>query len=264
MTYLPVHSRHPGRRIIIGAIVGAVVLLAILDFFVPYFLPAVAMSFARPFWRMEFSVLSGSLHSPDALLRENESLKRQVTEMQANAASVDAVMAENVELKALLGRASTTQLTLAAVLSRPPRLAYDELIIDVGTDQHIAVGDKVLAPGTILIGRVLDVYSQTARVRLFSSPGSSYDVQVGPSHIPATAHGRGGGQYEAALPRDAKVQEGDFVNSPSLNEKAFGIVRTVESDPTQPFETVLFAPPVNIYSLRWVLVDTRHTDEASK
>jgi hypothetical protein len=54
-----------------------------------------------------------------------------------------------------------------------------------------------------------------------------------------------------------KVSEGDMVMSPTLNDKAFGVVTGVLSDPTQPFETVLFAPPVNVYQLRWVLVDVK-------
>ena len=80
---------------------------------------------------------------------------------------------------------------------------------------------------------------------------------IGTERAAAVAVGRGGGQYEAQLSRDVKVVEGDVVVSPSLNDKAFGIVTGVLSDPTQPFETVLFAPPVNVYQLRWVLVNVK-------
>jgi len=90
---------------------------------------------------------------------------------------------------------------------------------------------------------------------LFSSPGEKYQVMIGSSHAPISAVGRGGGQYQAQISRDAHVSEGDIVNSPGLNDAPFGIVTAVLSDPAQPFQTVLFAPPVNVYQLRWVLVD---------
>jgi cell shape-determining protein MreC len=155
----------------------------------------------------------------------------------------------------LMGRASTTPYILAAVLKHPPRAAYDELIIDAGLDAGFSVGNNVYAVGDLLIGRVFQVLGQTSKVRLFSSPGGTYPVMIGPDHAPATAIGRGGGQYAAELPRDIKVSEGDFVVVPSLNAKPFGVVTSISADPAEPFETILFAPPVNVYSLRWVLVD---------
>jgi cell shape-determining protein MreC len=184
--------------------------------------------------------------------------------------SVRAIELENNELKKILGRdvvlsttsASVTRRgeTLAAVLRRPPLLPYDELVIDVGGDDGIVAGDTVYAPGKVLIGRVESVRGSTARVILYSSPGKQYEVMIGPQHIPTTARGRGGGQYEAEVARDLSVTEGDFVEVPSLEDRPFGIVTTVMSDPTQPFKTILFAPSVNVYQLRWVIVK-KHRNE---
>lgn len=143
---------------------------------------------------------------------------------------------------------------LAAVLKHPPLSPYDELIIDIGHDYNLSTSSQVYASGDILIGHVVDVLNTTAKVKLFSSSNEKYEVLIGPNHTPATAIGRGGGQYEAQVSRETSVKEGDFVLNPSLNDKPFGIVSAVLQDPTQPFETVLFAPPVNIYQLRWVLV----------
>lgn len=143
---------------------------------------------------------------------------------------------------------------LAAVLQRPPFSPYDELIIDIGHDYNLSTSSMVYVSGGILIGRVVDVLNTTAKVKLFSSPNEKYEVLVGTSHTPATAIGRGGGQYETNVSRDTVVKEGDFVLNSALNDKPFGIVSAVLLDPTLPFETILFAPPVNIYQLRWVLV----------
>lgn len=256
MTYLARHSRPADRRrkAVIYACVAVVALIAVFQFFLPHFLPGLWTSLARPFWREEFAVGSGALSSPERLLSENEDLKRQLADDQARLQSVNATQDENDQLKAILGRASTTPYTLAAVLKRPPYSPYDELVIDVGKDHNLSTSSLVYAPGNVLIGRVTDVMSQTAKVVLLSSPGQQYQVLIGSAHTPATATGRGGGQYQASVSRDAKVQEGDYVSDPSLNDRVFGIVTSVLSDPADPFATVLFAPPVNLYQLRWVLI----------
>jgi cell shape-determining protein MreC len=253
--------------------------------FTPHLFPSIFTAIARPFWRLEFSIESGALKSPETLLNENEALTSQLADAQVRLDTIGAIESENSELKALLGRDTTVSATisnsststlstnstnsktssksiqrnvetriLAAVLKRPPFSPYDELIIDIGNDYKLSTSSTVYADGGVLIGRVIDVLSTTAKVKLFSSPNEKYEVLVGISHTPATAIGRGGGQYETNVSRDTVVKEGDFVFNSSLSDKPFGIVSAVLLDPTLPFETILFAPPVNVYKLKWVLV----------
>lgn len=258
MTYLvaQTNSRRKGgvRTAFIAGILLAV-LVGGVQILWPYFFPAVFMTVARPFWRMEFSVESGSLSSPESLLAENESLKRELADATVRLQSANALMAENTELKDTLGRASTTPRILAAVLRRPPLAFHDELVIDAGMDHGFAVGDLVYAPGEVLVGYVSSVLGNTSLVTLFSSPGEKYDVEVGTTHAPATANGEGGGQYSAALPRTVPVVEGDAILVPSIESIPFATVSAVIADPSSAFQKILFAPPVNVYELRWVLVD---------
>ncbi len=277
MTYLQTHKR-PYQRLkqtISLIVVFIILIIIVIQLTLPHVFPGLFTAIARPFWRTEFSIESGSLDAPEALLQEKESLLRKLSEAQVRIDTIQAIEQENAELKVLLGRepaasalasASTTptysktsteagkQGILAAVLKRPPFAAYDELIIDIGVDHELATTSLVYIPGDVLIGRVIDVLGTTAKVKLFSSSGESYSVFIGPTHSVATAVGRGGGQYEAQVSSDTVVEEGDFVLSSFLNDKPFGVVRAVLLDPTQPFKTILFAPPVNIYQLRWVLV----------
>ena len=139
---------------------------------------------------------------------------------------------------------------------RPPVAPYDEFIIDIGQDFNVAVNDSVYAPGNILIGHISEVLAHTSAVTLFSSPGQTFSVLVGSDAAPATAVGLGGGQYQAQLPRNIIVSVGDQVVVPSISTTPFGIVTSVTNDPTQAFETIMFAPPINLYQMRWVLVDT--------
>jgi cell shape-determining protein MreC len=266
MTYLKTTSRPRERRnrTLLGVGISVLIVVMIVHFFMPQFIPGIVTSLIRPFWRLEFAIHSGALRSEEALLVHNEELSRELADAEVRLETIRAIELENSELKGLLGRpltASSTDVShndgrvLAAVLERPPFAPYDELVIDIGTDLGMTVGDKVYAPGDVLIGRVASVLGKTSKVILFSSPGNQYQVMIGSGHVPATAIGRGGGQYEAEVARDVSVQEGDFVTVPSISNKPFGVVTRVLSDETQPFEVILFAPPVNVYQLRWVMIE---------
>lgn len=242
--------------------IGAIVVLAgLAQVAAPHLFPAVATAIAHPFWRTEFAIEQGALDSRETLLNENQSLLRQLDEARVRLETMGAIESENSQLKALLGRGTTTSPRnpgiLAAVLIKPPASAYDELIIDIGRDHALSTSSLVYAAGDVLIGRVVNVLGRTSMIKLFSSPGESYPILIGQTHAAAIAVGRGGGQYEAQLSRDTAVVEGDVVLNAGLNNRPFGIVSAVLLDPTQPFKMVLFAPPANLYQLRWVVVRNR-------
>ncbi len=255
-------SRRNGRQKVAAFIfIGSVLAFAVIQWLAPHFLPALFTSIARPFWRAEFSIESGSLKSPQELLAENEALRLRLVEAEIKLMTVGAVELENSELRTMLAvSSSSSQFMLAPVLTRPPFAPYDEFIIDGGIDRGFSVGDKVYAPGNILIGSIADALDRTSKVILFSSPDQTHQVLIGESNTPATAVGRGGGQYSAQVSREVKVIEGDFVTNPSLNDRPFGIVNSVLNEPAEPFQTVLFASPVNLYQLRWVLVEKARRD----
>ncbi len=255
MTYLAPHKKPYGMtKIIVIICLIILVIAASIQLLFPHFFPGLFSGITQPFWRMEFAIESGSLSSPSSLLSRNEELKRKLAEYDVRMQSILIVENENTELKSLLGRASSTLGILTAILKRPPVVPYDEFIIDGGTDLGFKVGDKILAPGNVLIGNIADVLPNTSKVTLLSSPGQKYEVLLGIQHTPITALGRGGGQYEAEVSKESKPKEGDIIIDPSQEDRAFGVVTGVISDPAEAFETVLFAPPLNVYQLRWVVV----------
>jgi cell shape-determining protein MreC len=279
-----------GQKIAAFFVIFFLILFVGLQFFVPHLLSGIFSSIATPFWQAEFAIGSGSLRSPGSLVAENEDLRRRLSDMEMRMGSILSVEKENEELKALFGITKTTpniigviserqifvnsssststpSLTgtnseerrasgkiLAPVLVRPPFAPYDEFVVSGGEDMGFAPGDRVYASEQVLIGTISEVLSRTSKVLLYSSPKQTHQVLVGSGNILATAVGRGGGQYSAELPRSAQVKEGDSVIVPSLWDKPFGIVNAVISDPAQPFVTVLFSPPVNIFQSRWVLI----------
>jgi hypothetical protein len=237
-----------------------------------------------PLWRMERSVSGTDFSAGRTDLSD-------LAEPQSSITSVTLLQQENVELKALLGRTSTAgTLILAAVLKAPPLSAYDSLVIDLGSDENVKTGDKVFALASPIvtvsttstaftttsttsspisststtevltpIGTVAETSAASSKVSLFSSPGMKYSVEIGPDHIPATAIAQGGGMFEVQLAQGAHVNVGDTITIPDIETLTFGMVGAIVNDPTQPYMNVFFQEPVNIYQLRWVLVESDQT-----
>jgi len=162
---------------------------------------------------------------------------------------------ENDNLKDLLGRKDAKQKTvLATVLVKPPQTPYDMLTIDIGADQNVKVGDKVMANANIYIGEVSEVMPRLAKVTLYSTPGRKLSVVLGESLVTMEAVGIGGGNFNIYIPREVEVKEGDVIVIPSITANVFGIVEKVNFKETDSFQTVLFKSPVNISELNFVEV----------
>jgi cell shape-determining protein MreC len=261
MTYIIKNRNNGYRKIILSVSIVFICLFIILQYFWPSFISSIFMTIARPYWRAEFAIESGSLHSIDSLLKENELLKQKIADDETKLAIVESVNSENAELRKLLQISSSTNSTLfvvAPVIKKPPFGIYDELIIDIGKDKGVSTTSLVYASDNVPIGRVVDVFSQTSKVILFSSPGQKHDVLLS-NKIPAVAIGRGGGQYEVSVPRGLNIALGDFVSYANLDVRPMGKIIYIDSNESLPFEKVLFSAPINIYELRWVTVGISKT-----
>lgn len=262
MSYIRTHRRPEEKRTraIVWSVVVAAVVIFLIQLAMPQAFPSLFGAIARPFWRTAFYAETGGFRSNASLLAENAELTRELADLRAGYASSTVAMLEsqNQDLLAIAGRATTTprHYVLGAVLARPSFVPYDMFVIDVGSADGITASSSVYSPEKILIGRIQDVQASQSKVLLFSSPRQTYTVSIGPGHIPATAVGQGGGQYRASVPHGSGVQIGDFVSDNSLSDRPFGVVTSVVTDPADPFDAVIFAPPVNIYQTRFVLIDT--------
>jgi cell shape-determining protein MreC len=165
------------------------------------------------------------------------------------------LQSENDVLKDLLGRKDVKLPTiLGAILNKPPFSPYDTLIIDVGVKDGVKVGDKIIANANVYIGEVSEVYPQTSKVILYSTPGQKLSVIVGANSITTEAVGMGGGNFNIFLPREEEIIEGDIINLPSITTNVFGIVEKVNFQDKDSFQTILFKSPVNISELNFVEV----------
>jgi cell shape-determining protein MreC len=210
--------------------------------------------------------------SKNSLYNENLELKSKIERDLGDRANYDSVVSENLSLKEILNRKGENRnLILASILAKPNQSVYDTLVIDIGTNHGIEVGNKVFALGNIPIGHVAEVAPGSSKVVLFSSSGETTQVVVmgKPEISPETSEalpnsignisleiiGRGGGNFEMILPRDAKLTKGDQVVLPGINPYVVGIVETIISDPRDSFQKALLIAPVNIQNLKFVEVE---------
>lgn len=191
----------------------------------------------------------------DSLFLENKELKSKIAESEADRANYQSVVAENAELKEILERKNEkANLMLSAILSKPNRSPYDTLVIDVGTEQGIQAGDMVFVLGNIPIGRVAEVYADSAKVVLFSSPGEKTQAVI-KDGVFMEIIGRGGGNFKMILPRDFVLQKGDTAVLPGIYPYVLAVVESIISDPRDPFAEALLVSPVNIQEFKFVEVE---------
>jgi cell shape-determining protein MreC len=198
----------------------------------------------------------------NSLLLENEDLKSKLNEEEARMANYNSILDENLKMKEIFGRLPAqagknpkANMILASILSKPNRSPYDTLVIDIGINSGIVFGQRVFALGNIPIGRIAEVYVNSAKVILFSNPGEKTEVIISGRDTFMQIVGRGGGNFEMSLPRDFVLEKGTEVVLPGITPYVVGIVQTIISDPRDAFQKALLASPVNIQELKFVEVE---------
>lgn len=238
----------------------ALIILFVLNAYPPEFLRPVTVAIASPFWQARdlaagiFQAMLFPFTDKKKLFEENAALKLELAKKNLALIALEDLVVENQELKELGGRELKESFVLAAVLNRPPVSSYDTLIIDAGSNEGIAVGDIVAVEKNSVIGEILSVAKDSATVSLYSTPNRETPVAVGLERAEAPARGRGAGNFEVRLPKGVAVEIGDAIILPGINHRPLGFVSKIETSPNDPFQTILFDLPINLNTLRFVMI----------
>ncbi|MEK7531975.1 MAG: rod shape-determining protein MreC [Patescibacteria group bacterium] len=197
-----------------------------------------------------------------ALLKENVALRDALRQKDLELYQYEA-LEKDIELrKEALEVGTSTDLVLANVLMRPPRSPYDTFIIDHGEESGIREGDEAIY-AKVVLGEVDQVYGNRSRIKLFSSSGREISIFIGEKKIEAVAVGKGGGNFEARLPRGVEIAKGDNVVFPNSHGGVFAVVEEIEAKASDTFQRVYFQNPVNISELRYIAIkkEVLHKEE---
>ena len=197
------------------------------------------------------------LQPPDDLVEEYKALLAENSRLQA-------LEDENVLLRELLDFQQTKQydLQVANILSRD-FLNQNLLIIDIGLDQGVVVGQAVIINQGIIIGKIIEVQSDSAVVRLLTDSSSKLAVSLINQDIVSglLTGSLGLGMDLQYIPQGQEVKKGDLVITANLNEDMpggliAGRVEEVEFSEEELFKTASVSPLVDYNTLFLVAVIT--------
>lgn len=143
-----------------------------------------------------WATVSGYFHSASQYAR----LEREVAVARVRLAEAQAVGEENRKLKALLGlrEGEVRPVATARLIGSTSSSARRFATLGVGSGQGVATGMPVRSP-LGLVGRVLEVGNNSARVLLVTDAESVVPVRRAKDGIPAFATGRGDGTLQLRL-----------------------------------------------------------------
>ena len=204
---------------------------------------------------------------------ENKSLKREVQQLRAGLAEELTTQAENDQLRAMLQfrkdhvfPKGITMVT-ARVINRSTSAWYSAALINAGSGDGVQVNDPVVN-GQGLVGRVTQVYANSAQVMLVTDQQSAVDAMIEPGD--ATGNGQGivtgsvtGDVTLNYVDKNEKVEVGQDVVTSGRNGSIFergipiGNVESVSSQEVEVYQSVAVKPFVDFRRLDLVMVVTR-------
>ncbi len=155
----------------------------------------------------------GYIYQYDKLVVENESLRSQLAEAQAQVRESAEALEENVRLRTLLGylEKNTTFVTESAMITSWDASNWvSAFTISKGTKQGIELGDCVITESGMLVGQVYELGPSWASVRSLIDVNMDAGVLVGDGSIPALLVG------DYALMQDGRCKLSYFTEDVTL------------------------------------------------
>lgn len=180
--------------------------------------------------------------SKQKILEQNEKLEIEIERLRVDNLRTRylADQLENILL------ADSDQNISATILDYGSLGSYDHIILNQGLNAGIDIGDTVIMAGSVVVGYISEVYSQTSRVTLYSDDTQLVNGILYPHNETLTALGNGGGNFIIETPREIEVEPGDIFFSLQNPGNIIAVVEYIEFDPRDPFKQVYMTYPINL------------------
>jgi len=224
------------------------------------FFDSAIISIVSPVWKTENVIIrslrdgAAYLNLQKTLVEENAALKKRLSSLEIEVLFLSSERIQENTLLELAGRRQNPDILIATVLTHPPQTPYDVLIIDAGSNESIIPGSEVFLPEGPILGVISEVFSNRARVKLFSAAGEETNAVLERNNMPVILIGVGGGNFKLILPRDIAIERGDKILSADITSRLLAIAEEISVKPTDSFKEVLAKSPTNIFTLRFVFV----------
>jgi len=190
-----------------------------------------------------------------SLDEELNSLREKNIELENEIILLESAKKENEELKIMLSRPDKKSYILGSIISRPPQSPYDMIMVDAGSDNGVKNGMRAVAYGSVLIGRVVEVFPSASKIKLVSYPGEETNLIMENAKISAIGLGLGGGNIEVKIPSSVKINSGDKINTEGTSHYLLGTADKIEADALNPFQKIIFRMPVNLNELQKIGIE---------
>ncbi len=226
------------------------------------------LSASSPFLKT-FRIFSGAtadffnfLRSIGELKDENEKLIQKNQELLAENTRLKDTEKENEVLRKEFGLAPKNKFDFEAsfVIAQDPQGLGNYIIIDKGKDKDIRTGMSAVVSGGILIGRVTDVYSNTAKVTLITDPASAINAEVQDSSSKGIVNGEYGlGVKMNMISQAQEIKEGDSVVTSGLGGEiprglVIGKIGRISQSEDKLFQEASVLPEADFSDLRVVFI----------
>ncbi len=218
------------------------------------------------FWQQGQGINSffKAISQSQKLLTENQQLDLENQSLKARVSYLLGLQSENESLKKALGLKleENFRLAMAQVIAKEP--LKDEILISHGQDSGIAVGNAVITPEKVLVGRITEVLPNFSRVALLSDVKSVFGakIETESGEIAGIAKGEGNSKIVFDLiPQDATIKKGDLLTTTSLNnafpkDLLIGEVSEIIASDVKPFQTARVNPGFKPENLDYIFVIT--------
>ncbi len=198
--------------------------------------------------------------------QEVNKLKNRIVELEAQVVQLDSIQKENQQLHEILNLEldKIYDLKIADIIGKD--IADDNILINKGSNDAVAVGFPVINSNKAVIGRISKVYSNFSKVELISAKGSSFDVYVGDELIEGLARGQGNLKIKLDLaPKDKNITTGMLVTTSPLGgifpkNLVVGTIGKVEKNDTKMFQQAEIIPAFDIAGSNNVFIIMKAND----
>lgn len=198
--------------------------------------------------------ISESFWSKEKLLQELQVLREKERELNLKLTDIVALQFENRELRNALKVKPEQAFITSFVVARPPQTSFDTLLIDVGKNSSVNVGDSVLVSPNTMIGKVIETKLDSSIVLLNSSSLLYFSAQIARNSVPLEVFGHGSGNLFSKVPIITDIEIGDVIVSNYGNIFSIGVVREIIEDEASGFKDIFIALPANISNINLVFI----------
>lgn len=227
----------------------------------------IVLRISAPIERLFFSAGDGIrdsfsfLASIRDLSKENKELSLELEKSTVDKARLEELKKENEELRLQLGykNKSGYELIPAMVISQDPNNLLRIVNINKGSKDGIKEEDLVVVSDGILIGKITEVHSGSARILLIVDINSRIQAKIQDSDADGVVAGEHGlGLIMDLIPQDKVVKKGDTVVASNVEQDTqallIGEVEEVKNSDNELFQKVRVKSPVDFKELKHVFV----------